>query len=771
MKRHIHIIILLIISTVFIFLFYGKAVVNSNNLLFSNSGDAIKNYFTYAYHIKHDSSYLNFEGMNYPFGEHFLYTDCHPVLANTFKLLSSVFPFFNSHSIGFLNFIMIFSIFLTFIFCYYLLLEFKINKWLSILFSIGITLLAPQIFRLEGHLSLSYSMAIPLSWFLLIKCFKNQDKHIYTFLLFINNLFWMFVHAYLGVIILSFLIAMLKVKIIAEKNRSSYIVKYIVQAAALFLPIIIFYLLTIFTDHHIGRTNNPSGFFLHNAELDDIFLPHHGLYRHVLDNLTGHIIKLKWEAWSYVSLSTTILFLVLLILSVIKLFNRKKDLGLNRCFHDKTLNISLIAAFIVLLFAMSFPFKQIPSLIEYFPILKQFRATGRFTWPFYFVAMVFSASVFNDIFFKLINQNKKLFAILFIFVITALNIFEALPYHFQVSKSITKSQNLFKENLLPEKYKNALTHIHPEEFQAILTLPFFYIGSESYSRPRNEDAVRTSIVIAYHTGIPITGAVLTRTSVNESKKIVQLVSPDFYEKEIINDFLNSKPLLVVKIPATLTKYENDLLRKSKQIFSGNDIELFSLDLEDLFRNSGQVIYNQFRQKMPTLFKRDSFYISDSASFLFYKGFENLKSDKIFRGNGAFESIKKGKNIYAEFNPGTFSEDKEYNVSLWMYNGEADALNLWFRFIIEEYDETNNKWYSTTIFPEFSETINGDWSLIEGVFKVNSSKNRIYIISKGKENSKASLFADDLLIQEAGTNVYRLEEDDRLLFYNNHRIRL
>ena len=59
--------------------FYGNIIFDPNNHLFSVDGDGIKNYFTYAYQIKHNHSFINFEGMNYPYGEHFLYTDCHPV--------------------------------------------------------------------------------------------------------------------------------------------------------------------------------------------------------------------------------------------------------------------------------------------------------------------------------------------------------------------------------------------------------------------------------------------------------------------------------------------------------------------------------------------------------------------------------------------------------------------------------------------------------------------------------------------------------------------
>ena len=131
MKKNIEISSLIILAALVIMSFYGKIIISPNDYFFSNSGDGIKNYFTYAHHIKSDTTYLNFEGMNYPYGEHFLYVDCHPLLTNTFKLIAQYIPFFETHSIGILNSIMILSIFLTFIVCYYLLLEFKLNKWIS----------------------------------------------------------------------------------------------------------------------------------------------------------------------------------------------------------------------------------------------------------------------------------------------------------------------------------------------------------------------------------------------------------------------------------------------------------------------------------------------------------------------------------------------------------------------------------------------------------------------------------------------------------------
>lgn len=770
MKR-IPFFILIVFNTLFILLFYGKVISHPDHYLFSDKGDALKNYFTYSYHIKYDSSYLNFEGMNYPYGEHFLYTDCHPALANLVKLCSTGSPFFSVHSIGILNFLLILSIFLTFIICYFLLKELEINSWFSLLFSIGITLLAPQIFRLGGHLSLSYSIAIPFSWLLIIKGLKNKEKIIYPFLLFLNSLFWILIHAYLGVIIIFFIALVVAGKYMLDTNRRKETLHYLSIFSALILPVIIFYIFTTLTDTHVGRTDNPSGFFLYNAEFDDVFLPHHPPLGPWINSATGNIIRQQWEAWSYVGFSTTILFLGILILSVVKIFRRAKTALPGIFFGNQVLNISLAAAFIVLLFAMAFPFKQMPFLLDIVPVLKQFRATGRFTWPFYFAATVFTAWVLQRVYVDSHSRQKKNLILSVCLFVGIMNIIEGLPYHIEVSKSIIQSKNLFNNELLPASYQTAIKAVNPEAYQAIIALPFYYQGSESFSRPRNEETMRASIILAYHTGIPLVCANLTRTSIGESKNIVQIVSPDFYKKNILADLPDNKPFLVIRTREKITKYEEAIFRKCRLIYQNDEIMLYSLTKSDLFKNNAQSYFDKYKAIEKNLFKKDQFYVSDDSTFFYFNGFEKLKSDKPFRGMGGFQCAKKGKNTFAEFPPLTFSTGKKYEVSIWMNNASKDALNNWLRFIIEEYEESADTWESVTCFPEQSEVINGDWSLVECTFEVKNPKNRVFILTNGKDDSKGFLFADDLLIREEGVDIYKLNENSGRLFLNNHEILL
>ena len=163
-------------------------------------------------------------------------------------------------------------------------------------------------------------------------------------------------------------------------------------------------------------------------------------------------------------------------------------------------------------------------------------------------------------------------------------------------------------------------------------------------------------------------------------------------------------------------------------------------------------------------------VSDTNSFLYYSSFEASESEITFSGNGAFSSAKKGKNILAEFSPGTFESGKIYALSCWMYNGFKDALNLHFQLRVEEFDESNNSWENTICFPEQSEVISGNWSLVEMEFKVKNPGSYVYIVTKGKPDSKSPFVADELLIREQHLDVYRMDTVKKTLFYNNHDIK-
>ena len=223
-----------------------------------------------------------------------------------------------------------------------------------------------------------------------------------------------------------------------------------------------------------------------------------------------------------------------------------------------------------------------------------------------------------------------------------------MPYHQDASRNIVKSKNLFKKEILSDSYKAAINSVNLNDFQAIISLPFYYQGSENFSRPKYEETVRASICISYHTGIPIVCANLTRTSIQESKNIIQIITPNFYKKEILKDLPSNKPFLVIRTKDDISNYEKAIFQKCKPIYLSDEISLYVLTKEDLFNNNAFTIYEKYKQLQSTLFKKDQFYLSSDSSFFYYNGFENLKSDKPFREKVDFNLQKKEKILMPNF---------------------------------------------------------------------------------------------------------------------------
>ena len=293
--------------------FYGNVFLSPNSYQFNSGGDGIKNYFTYAWHIRHDTSALGFQGMLHPYGEHLFFTDAQPGLSIPLQTLNNLFPGISNYSVGILNMLMLLAFPVAMVFQFLVLRIFGMKDLLAAVASVAIICLAPQVFRLTGHYALSYACFIPMTWYLWLRHRQEPDSRKWQILLFFNNSFWFWIHAYLGVMGVAFQLGYWIVwvwrkevwvwaRVWRELGRMFVLV---------LLPLVIFQIVAKTTDTITDRTDNPYGFFSYFAEPDDVFVPHHPPIRPLLDQLMPGVIGLHWEAWSYVGLSTTLTLLAI----------------------------------------------------------------------------------------------------------------------------------------------------------------------------------------------------------------------------------------------------------------------------------------------------------------------------------------------------------------------------------------------------------------------------------------------------------------------------
>ena len=188
------------------------------------------------------------------------------------------------------------------------------------------------------------------------------------------------------------------------------------------------------------------------------------------------------------------------------------------------------------------------------------RALGRFTWPFYFVITVLAAVLVDRWSRGWSAQGRKWPALACTLLLPASWVIEGHQAHTQVDRLIAHG-NVFNASHATPGLQAMFARVRSSEYQALLPMPFFDLGSESFSRPiRGNEVAKGAMSISLFTGLPIMGSDLSRVPVPESKMITQVVSPRFYPKALRDTLRDPRPLLVLRAPGDLTACERDLLR-------------------------------------------------------------------------------------------------------------------------------------------------------------------------------------------------------------------
>ncbi|MCP4551672.1 MAG: hypothetical protein GY834_06445 [Bacteroidetes bacterium] len=774
-KNFLPIILLVSLGIIFLLTFYHKVTVSPNSFLFNYQGDGLISYYNFIYHIKYDSSFIKFEGMNYPFSEHLTYAVNNPLLVNSIKLISIIWPEIINYSIGIHNGSIIYGFILSLIFLYLILRHYKIDSWFAILFSLGIMILSPQIHRISGHYSLAYLFFIPLTWYLIINKIRASKKIIWDILLVINSLCWLFVHPYLGVLASMLNLSFFGIYFFQNykllKQKLIYILRIILLV---FLPIIIFKIFILSTDTHPGRTTNPYGFLVFISNFESVFFPTHPPFRTVINNVFT-VKNQIWEGWAYIGLTSILGILIFLFYSLKESVHEIKFIFYNKYFQNKELQSFILAGLLILLFSMGYPFLLgMEGFADTFPVLKKFRAVGRFAWVWFYIINISSVYFFYHLFKTLLSKRKKLRSFGLI-ILGSLIIIEGLSYHQDNKKYLFNYSNFFNKELLPQNYQQALNKFDANEFQAIIPLPFFSKGSGNFEIIGTHQSVFSSTLFSFHSGLPVFGNYLARTSINEGKKISQLISPSFIKKEVEDDIKSSKKFLIIHTKEQISTYEQQIIDRSDLIYEDEELMVLEISRERLFQNNSSELFTHFLENKNNYYTDGDLFLSHTTSFLYYNNFDSEKSHISYIGKSALRAKKSLNKSICSIDVPLLDLTKSYTLSFWMYNNGSnygqDVLNCKVRLVAIR--DNNNSHIINEFKPMFCEAIDGDWSRIEVQFQPkNGYKSINLIISSDTDDRVSEYVIDELLIKETDLDVYKIIEsknDDTILFFNGFKI--
>ena len=769
-------LILLIIG--FLSFYYGELLIHPNSYLFDASGDGIKNYYTYSYLISNNPGILNFEGMNYPYGEHVLFTDCHPFLASLLKGLNFYFPIVSENQVGILNVIMILSIGLTAIIIYLVLKILAIRSWLAVLGALSITILSPQLFRLTGHYALSYSFCIPLVIYGILYYEKYNNPIKTASLLGTVILFFFFTHAYLGMIATTLMCAYIFVSFVLnfKKDKKEFFKKNLALILCAILPILVFVSVAKLTDNHVGRTTNPWGILENHADLNSVFLPSSPGPINSLKEFVAPNMEQTPEGRSYIGFTTTVLLLFSVCILIVRLIQQKKFKLPNYISKNKSLYYLFIVSLLFLIFALFIPFKfhpRLERLINYFDIIKQFRAIGRFAWVFYFVSTLVLCFFANEIFDRLKSKKKLIWAYSLSFLLPFSLLCEGIMAHNKMAITIQSKSNYFDLGQCSTTFQKDIESIDPSNYQAILPFPFFYIGSDNFGVESEMQIYEHSFLYSYHLNLPFIGSFLTRTSIPESKNSMQLLASNFYPKKIQLDFPSQKPLLVIALNNDLSEIENNYLSEAKVLIKHTKYSIYEISVQTFFENNAKKHYTKFLEKSDHLIHKDGFLVSDSSLYFHFADFKKDTKHSFSKKNGSLCGLQNEFQILYTVDNSKIKLNTPYTARFWMLNNDKnygqDLLDGMLFF--QRRKGTRIDWILPTTNARSSHEITENWSLIEIPF-LCTDKNAIYELAiKGNNLGEKKFFIDELLFYDTRLDVYRLDtaNNDTILFHNNHRI--
>jgi hypothetical protein len=721
-KKIAQILLVLFAGCLVTFYFFSNVLNDINHKYFAQGGDGIKDYYVMLYHLKYDSSYLHSQAMNYPYGENIFFSGAQPFLTNLIKFISSHIYDIRPYTLAIHNLSIIFSLIITVLIIFLIFRHLRLPYWYSLLIALGITFLSPQIDRMGGHFSLSYTFFIPAILYLIFKFYQYQKLWI-SLIIMILFIIVSFTHGYFF-IFYAIILAGYWIYHFYEKKSSdkqdywNILVQFII-------PLFTFLLITNMYDTAPDRPQWPWGFLVYRAYPESIFLSMGRPYWQWL-NLIVKVRNVEWEGVAYVGLISTLVFMILTFKGFKNLF-RKTGTKIFTVTDNNLLNVFFWISLLTLLFSFGLPFiAGLEFLLQYLGPIRQFRGIGRFAWLFFYI--------FNIVTFYLIWQyfRQKQWSKYLLLIPVAILYYDA----WFNSRSI----QYFINNQLPE-FDYAFHHdyngkINVREFQAIMPIPYFNVGSENYWYSDKCPAMYKAYTLAVFTGLPLNAVNMSRTSISQCVANLQLVMDPYKDYPVLKAYDSSKYVLVLADTTCdkLSLNEKRIIQYSTLIDTlwGNQIRKISIkDFYRMIEDEKNRTYNLTK-------------LNSNAPYRMIT-YDSLSSYITYSGSGSLRiSNRKAYNLYYDRLFG--KNDSVYTVSFWVYNMDRDMVP---RNVIEvAVGAEKDNWYNVSYysFKDIVTTFDQHWGLIQFDIPVKNANDFVSIAILKPPLGSPDIIMDNFLIR-------------------------
>lgn len=760
-------LLLIIVASVVTVYTLSYMVTKPSTALVTMGGDGIKNYFTYLYQAANGSG-LQFDGMNYPYGEHLVYTDAQPLLSVPLSYINKVVPLSYNTLLAILHIALAISFFLAIVFTYKILTHFKVHPLFAIATSTLIVLMSPQIFRVYGHFGLGYQSMIPMLFYWNIKYYHTR-KVSYAILLLLFGIACALLHPYCAALFFIWLLLYAFGYLLIEKRdwkNKIYHASPIVLAA---LGIVAFVkILMLVTDTKVGRTEYPYGTLSDCTVAEDIFTSNSSPIWQGLEQLGLFTNVTRGEGLAYLGVVGIVAVLIAIITIILKTIKKKKAFAVSQEYGFSP--IWLFVALGTFLLAQGVPFVwRMEWLLDYVSTFRQFRTLGRFAMLFYYIASVYSVILLYALFIKFEALNKKKLAYTIICIPTLLWTVEANGYVISSRKAISEAMYNYMFVFEYYDWKKLMSYqwVDADEFQGIVLLPYVHLGSEKiWLNDENIWVYTFGVSNSLQLKRPLVNVHMSRTPWQETFAQVKTIAGPLVKKPTLDLLPNDKPLLLIHLHADeLDPDSRYLLDMADHINRFEQIDAYVLAPDKLkkyekkYRDSIRFVAKNITAADTCIGCRDYSYIIDHL--------DEDEGSSIF-GAGARQQVAQESTEIKTYALKPLADTVLYEFSFWSLVNDFDYSTP--TFYVETLDSSGNSTSLNMVKAALSvdNEQGGSWLRANKYFNVPKHTYKLKVTIPEVYLDKF-LALDEIVFRPANSTTYSINNSaaNKCIMVNNH----
>lgn len=752
------------LTTVFVLPFF---VFKGDRILIEFSGDGLKNYYSFIWHSVNDKDLFWFNGMNYPFGEHIVYTDGEPLISSFLIFLKQYLHL----NIGYSEALYIFhaaialSFFLGIVYTFKVLKHFKVHYIIATVFASLIVTLSPQFFRLEGHFALGQMFVIPMLFFFSLRYNDNrQGKYmIYMFLLgIISALLHPYYIAIFALWLGLYVVGSLIFKRESKKDKTRLAVSVL---SCLVLVIVTFKVFMSITDPITDRPEYPWGTLSACSVIEDIITsPHSGLWLDVQKLIPINNISKGGEGLIYIGIVSIVVVLIAVIYALICIGkkNRRQILWQDIGDHSVWIFIALGA----FLLAQGVPFVWgMEWLLDYVSLFRQFRSLGRFGWVYYNIITILSVVAIYRYVLKLKAKKGIYVASLLLIATVFIWSYEVSGYIRYIHKKGDEAEWKYSFFMNTVDWVDVLQKhgYKQDDIQAVIVLPYIHVGSEKiWLNGEHSWGLTMGFAAALQLHKPVVDVLMSRTSWSETFAQVKVVGSIHAHGHLFDSSRGDKPFLIVHFnEVPLTEDAKYLIDNSVSIGTYGQASAYICNPKGV-REARNKILNKVSGTVVSDLNVIRDINLDSNSFYFINHYDEGNSKEVFVGEGASKCISGADSIIAEFAIDRVEQDSVYECSLWLLVNDIDYVAPWV--YVNMYDEQGERLKYHELIPNRSTDNKGYWWRVSDYIEVPRATRKINV-SIHNVDPPSYIALDELLFRHRSDTIITKYKD--LILINNH----